>query len=221
MEPVPVTLCHFPKYSPECFPYNTSNMSATSIRGRRHCVRRRRRLSLPISRIPLVQRAASDTITVEALRRSRGETLSGTFQNCTMANRTKSHTESPDRRERHILVVDDEVALLGLAERILTNEEYSVTTCVSGAKAVEVYSRLHDEIDLVILDMVMPEMNGAETLRLLKKIDPTVRAILCSGFPISRGIPSHPKDLSILSPNLSRSTPSWRWLTFTWSSPPP
>jgi CheY-like chemotaxis protein len=99
-----------------------------------------------------------------------------------MANRTKNHTESPDRHERHILVVDDEVAILELVERILAVKGYSVTTCVSGAKAVEVYSGLHDEIDLVILDMVMPEMTGAETLHQLQQIDPTVQAILSSAF---------------------------------------
>jgi CheY-like chemotaxis protein len=79
-------------------------------------------------------------------------------------------------------MVDDEMPILGLAERILTASGYSVTTCASGAEAVEVYSRLHDEIDLVILDMLMPKMNGAETLRQLQQIDPTVRAILCSAF---------------------------------------
>jgi CheY-like chemotaxis protein len=102
--------------------------------------------------------------------------------NYTMTNRTKSNAEGQDRRDGHILMVDDEMPILGLAERILTASGYSVTTCASGAEAVEVYSRLHDEIDLVILDMLMPKMNGAETLRQLQQIDPTVRAILCSAF---------------------------------------
>jgi len=102
--------------------------------------------------------------------------------NYTMANRTKSNTEGQDRHARHILMVDDEVPILGLADRILTSSGYSVTTCATGAKAVEVYSRLHDEIDLVILDMVMPKMTGVETLRKLQQVDPAVRAILCSAF---------------------------------------
>ena len=101
---------------------------------------------------------------------------------CTMANRTKSNTEGQDRRDGHILIVDDEVSILRLVKRILTFEGYSVTTCASGAEAVEVYSRDHDKTDLVILDMVMPKMNGVETLRQLKQIDSTVRAVLCSAF---------------------------------------
>ena len=102
--------------------------------------------------------------------------------NYTMTKCTKSNTEGQDHRDRHILVVDDEKAIRGLTKRILTLKGYSVTTCAGGAKAVDAYSRLRDEIDLVILDMIMPTMNGIETLRQLKQIDPTVRAILCSAF---------------------------------------
>ena len=112
------------------------------------------------------------------------DTNIGTYfhSDCTMVNRAKSNTEGQDQRDRHILIVDDEAPILGLVRRIFTFEGYSVTTCARGAEAVEVYSKLHDEIDLVILDMVMPEMNGIETLRQLKQIDPTVRVILCSAF---------------------------------------
>ena len=102
--------------------------------------------------------------------------------NYTMANRTKNNTEGQNRRARHILMVDDDVPILGLAERILTSSGYSVTTCASGAEAVEVYFRLHDVIDLVILDMLMPKMTGVETLSKLQQVDPTVRAVLCSAF---------------------------------------
>jgi len=112
------------------------------------------------------------------------DTNVGTYvrTDCTMVNKARINTEDRNRRDGHILFVDDEVPILGLAERILTASGYSITTCVNGADAVEVYSRLHDEIDLVILDMVMPKMSGTETLRKLKQIDPTVRAILCSAF---------------------------------------
>ncbi|MDP6544102.1 MAG: response regulator [Phycisphaerae bacterium] len=105
-----------------------------------------------------------------------------TRTNYTMTDPTKSQTEAQDRRDRHILMVDDEVAILRMTKRILTVKGYDVTTCASGAEAVEVYSKLHDKIDLVILDMIMPKMNGAETLIQLKQIDPTVRVVLCSAF---------------------------------------
>jgi CheY-like chemotaxis protein len=98
-----------------------------------------------------------------------------------MPNRTEK-IEDADRRDRHILVVDDEKAIRGLAERILKAKGYRVTTCNGGTQAVDVYSKLADQIDLVILDMLMPDMTGLETLRQLKETDPSVRAILCSGF---------------------------------------
>ncbi len=98
-----------------------------------------------------------------------------------MPERTES-IEDPDIRDRHILVVDDEKAIRGLAERILKSKGYRVTTCNGGAQAVDVYSKLANEIDLVILDMLMPDMTGLETLRQLKQADPGVRAILCSAF---------------------------------------
>ena len=103
---------------------------------------------------------------------------------CAMPNTAKNNPKEQDNvpRNKHILVVDDEKAIRKLAKRILTVNGYSVTTCDGGVKAVDVYSRLLGEIDLVILDMLMPEMNGVETLHRLKRIDPTVRAILCSAF---------------------------------------
>ena len=61
----------FLKYSPECFPHHTSNVSETSIRGLRCCVPRQQRLGAAIPQIQLAQHTVPDTITVEAPRRSR------------------------------------------------------------------------------------------------------------------------------------------------------
>ena len=99
-----------------------------------------------------------------------------------MPDSSKNSTETTRSSDRHVMVVDDEKAIRGLAKRILTVKGYNVTTCADGAEAVDAYSRLYDQIDLVILDMIMPEMNGVETLRLLKQMDPAVRAILCSAY---------------------------------------
>jgi len=93
-----------------------------------------------------------------------------------------TNSEGRECPNRHILVVDDEQAIRGLARRILNSKGYRVTTCKSGAQAVDAYAKLGDRVDLVILDMLMPDMNGVETLRLLKQADPNVRAILCSAY---------------------------------------
>ncbi|MBT3198934.1 MAG: response regulator [Phycisphaerales bacterium] len=89
---------------------------------------------------------------------------------------------APPTTTKHILVVDDDTAVRHLTKSILSSQGYDVTQCSDGAKAVDIYAKLGKEIDLVILDMLMPDMNGVETFRLLKQINPRVNAILCSAF---------------------------------------
>jgi CheY-like chemotaxis protein len=61
---------------------------------------------------------------------------------------------------------------------------YGVLTAESGQAALALYRAHRDEVTLVILDMIMPEMNGGETFDHLKAIDPAVRVLLCSGYSI-------------------------------------
>ncbi len=69
-------------------------------------------------------------------------------------------------RSRQILVVDDQVDILALTSTVLTGAGYAVATAGSGGDALR---RLHaDRFDLVLLDINMPEMDGWETLRLIR-----------------------------------------------------
>lgn len=81
-----------------------------------------------------------------------------------------------------ILIVDDEYIIQVMAKAILENLGYSVLVASNGLEALEVYQQYSQQIKLVILDMVMPEMNGKECFAKLKKIDPQVKVILSSGF---------------------------------------
>ena len=83
-----------------------------------------------------------------------------------------------------VLVVDDEPYILDACTAMLTGMGYRVLTAGSGADAVALYSKKEQPIDLVILDMVMPEMDGRETFRQLKKLDPGVKVILSSGYSL-------------------------------------
>ncbi|KPJ78430.1 MAG: oxidoreductase [Deltaproteobacteria bacterium SG8_13] len=83
-----------------------------------------------------------------------------------------------------VLVVDDEPYILDACEAMLTGMGYRVLTAGSGADAVEVFSNRNEPIDLVILDVVMPEMDGRETFRRLQKIDPEVKVVLSSGYSL-------------------------------------
>jgi two-component system, cell cycle sensor histidine kinase and response regulator CckA len=82
----------------------------------------------------------------------------------------------------HILVVDDEGIVREFMATVLRKLGYSVSLCVDGAEAVEYFKGQHQDIDLVILDLIMPNLSGPDTFRELKAIDPDVKVLICSGF---------------------------------------
>ncbi len=84
--------------------------------------------------------------------------------------------------EGTILVVDDESLMLKTAEAILTDVGFSVILASNGQEGLEQYKAHMKSIDLVILDMVMPVMNGKECLKHILQLNPEARVILASGF---------------------------------------
>jgi two-component system cell cycle sensor histidine kinase/response regulator CckA len=83
-----------------------------------------------------------------------------------------------------ILLVDDEHMILDVGQEILREMGYKVLLARSGKEAVEVYRKYKDEIDLVILDVVMPDMGGGEAYDRMKEINPDVKVLLSSGYSI-------------------------------------
>ena len=81
-----------------------------------------------------------------------------------------------------ILIVDDEEVVRNIAAAILSELGYEAIAVSSGKEAVERYRVEGSEIDLVVLDMVMPEMDGRKCFQALKAIDPDVKVILASGY---------------------------------------
>ena len=81
-----------------------------------------------------------------------------------------------------ILLVDDEESLLVLGQDMLREHGYTTITVESGEKAIEVYKREKDRIDLVILDIGMPGMGGYKCLYELLKINPEIKVIIASGY---------------------------------------
>ncbi len=84
-----------------------------------------------------------------------------------------------------LLVVDDEPTILKVTGDLLQTLGYQVFRATSGREAVELYRAHHDQIDLVILDMVMPVWGGGETFDELKRINPRIKAILSSGYSLN------------------------------------
>ncbi|OVE81829.1 hypothetical protein BVY04_02335 [bacterium M21] len=88
----------------------------------------------------------------------------------------------------HVLLVDDEEIIRSMASMMLENLGYRVTLAQDGLEALEIYQEQGADIDLVLLDMVMPNKDGAETFRELKRMQPNVRVVLCSGFSREQSI---------------------------------
>ena len=80
------------------------------------------------------------------------------------------------------MIVDDEDFVTLLAQRVLTDEGYRVVTARDGFQALDIYKKIQDQIELVILDFTMPIMDGAEVFSELRMINPQVPVVLSSGF---------------------------------------
>ncbi|MGM3306430.1 response regulator [Anabaena sp. WFMT] len=81
-----------------------------------------------------------------------------------------------------ILVVDDEAAIRDITKKSLESYTYNVITARDGIEAIALYVEHRDEISLVLIDMVMPCMDGITSIRTLQKINPDVEIIAVSGL---------------------------------------
>lgn len=85
-----------------------------------------------------------------------------------------------------VLVVDDEASIRRLYARWLSAIGFTSVEVEGGREAVEVFSSDTEGFDLVLLDMIMPDVSGFHTFELLREIDPEVRVVLCSGYRVDR-----------------------------------
>ena len=89
------------------------------------------------------------------------------------------------RGEETILLVDDTDMILDVGKEILEALGYTVFLARSGKKAIEIYENNKEKIAMIILDMIMPGMGGAETYDRLKEINPDSKVLLSSGYSIN------------------------------------
>jgi len=83
-----------------------------------------------------------------------------------------------------VLMVDDEKMILDVCAPMLASLGYSALTAASGREALQIFQGKRDAIDLVILDMIMPDTGGGEVFDQMKAIDPEVQVLLSSGYSI-------------------------------------
>ena len=91
-------------------------------------------------------------------------------------------TESPTVGAGLVLLADDEEDVRGVVHAMLETLGYEVIEARDGLEAVEIFQRRAAEIDLVILDLVMPRLTGDAALARIRRIAPAVPAILVSGY---------------------------------------
>ena len=83
-----------------------------------------------------------------------------------------------------VLFVDDEDMIIEIAEEMFEQLGYKVLIARSGKEAIETYEKNKDNIDIVLLDMIMPDMSGSDTYDSLKEIDSDIRVLLSSGYSL-------------------------------------
>ena len=105
----------------------------------------------------------------------------------------QGHTTPPETglkvlmgQQETLLLVDDETAIREVLKTLLENYHYRVMTADSGLAAITLYKEHQSEIDLVLVDMMMPVMDGATMMPLLQQLNPDVRAIAMSGLNVTR-----------------------------------
>jgi CheY-like chemotaxis protein len=80
-----------------------------------------------------------------------------------------------------VLMVDDEEPLLDLASEFLHDRGYSVLTARNGLEALALYAEHHSDIQLVVLDLIMPEMGGRHCIPQLRSINPDLNILVVTG----------------------------------------
>lgn len=90
-----------------------------------------------------------------------------------------------DDIHKHVLVIDDDMALRSILRLKLQQLDCRVFAAETGTRGLEYFSKNNKDIDLVLLDMLLPDMTGIEVFHELQRINPSVNIVLCSGIPNS------------------------------------
>jgi nitrogen-specific signal transduction histidine kinase/ActR/RegA family two-component response regulator len=96
----------------------------------------------------------------------------------------KKSAEDMVRGCENVLLVDDEELIIDVGQRLLTRMGYSVILARNGEEALDIYRRQKSDIEMVILDMIMPDMSGGEVYDRLCEINPKVKVLLSSGYSL-------------------------------------
>lgn len=110
-----------------------------------------------------------------------------------IASTVTTNLETNDLPSGHgetVLIVDDEAAIREITQNSLEAYGYHTLTANDGVEAVSLYMQYPQTIDLVIVDMMMPSMDGALAINVLKEINPQVRIVAMSGLATKETCPT-------------------------------
>ncbi|MCJ7539756.1 MAG: response regulator, partial [Desulfobacterales bacterium] len=93
-------------------------------------------------------------------------------------------SERIEEGDETILLVDDEEMIIDVGVQLLEKLGYTVLEAGGGKEAIQIYQENRDNIDMIILDMIMPDIGGSEVYDKIKTIDPGVKVLLSSGYSV-------------------------------------
>ena len=106
-----------------------------------------------------------------------------------LAEHEEQEIQLPSVRGLRVLIVEDEPILRASTAMLLKDQGCEVNVADTGAQGVEIYSVNKDNIDVVLLDLIMPQMNGVEVYTRLKEINPDASVVMTSGYTDQQNIP--------------------------------
>ncbi len=112
-----------------------------------------------------------------------------TFKVCLPASEKKAPRERglPEEileGDETIFLVDDEDMIIDAGKEMLEEMGYTVLRARSGIEAIDIYRERGDKINMVVLDMIMPQMGGGDTYDRLRELDPQIKVLLSSGYSL-------------------------------------
>ena len=100
------------------------------------------------------------------------------------AVREAEAVERLSRGSETVLLVDDEELIIKVGKTMLEKLGYVVVVAGNGREAIDMLTRSKERVDLVVLDLIMPGMDGAKTFERIRRIDPTMPVLLSSGYAL-------------------------------------
>lgn len=135
---------------------------------------------------------------------TEAQILSEAIQTAGTEEEAKSHSADEDKslpssNGQLILVVDDEEDNLEMAQIMLDMAGYRTMCANCGEQAIALFEEHHGEIELVLMDMMMPNMDGSTTIDHLVNIAPEVKVIALSGLASEYSLADHPHIIDFLT----------------------